>query len=75
MMRSLGIEAHLFERKADLPPYVFAPVERRDIRIARVVMRLHRRFSVFIVFEVIEFTFGADPAGKPELRGTGDLPL
>ena len=60
VMGAFRPNAHLFERQADFPPYIFALVHGSDVQIAGVIMRLLCRVAFGIGFKEIEFAFGAN---------------
>ena len=71
----LGVEAHLLQRQADLPPDVFPPVEGGNVGVARVVVGGQGRFPELVGLKEVELALGPHLAGEPVPGGVGHRPL
>ena len=51
VMGAFGKQSHLLKGQADLPPDVFAPVERGDVEVSGLVPRMQGRIPLLVHFE------------------------
>ena len=73
VMAALGLNAHLLQGQADLPPHIFAPVQGRNVKITGLVEGAQGGAAPLVGLEQIKLTLRAQQKavarpGRPLLR-------
>ena len=69
MMGSLDLKAHILQSQANIPPGVFPPVHRAQLKIASVVDSGGRGIPLIVSLEQEEFALRTHVKGKAHFSG------